>query len=134
MIVTKRVRGSCLFCHKQVTNPTGALENLRVKAQVLLRPHLVCYDALVETFEYFDILLIEVDLQISQEQACVRCQKATSSRTGIKSRKAIHSLVKTRIENLGFLSMENYQENSVSKHTTTLINFEFRLCLRDVKS
>lgn len=88
----------------------------------------------METFEYFEVLLIELHLQMSQEQARVGYQKATSSRTGIKSSKAIHSLVKARLEHLGFLSIENYQENSVSKHTTTLTNFELRLCLRDIKS
>ena len=50
MVAMKRVRHSCLFCHEHAANPTGALENLRAKAQVLLRPHLICYEALVETF------------------------------------------------------------------------------------
>jgi len=79
MVAVKRVRDSCLFCNKQAANPAGALDNLTAKAQVLLGPRLIFYQALVETFQCFEVLLIEVHLQMSWGQACVRYEKATSS-------------------------------------------------------
>lgn len=85
-----------------MANSTGALENLKAKAQVLLRPHIICYEVQVENPEYFEVFLIELHLQMSHEQAHVRYQKAISYRKSKKSSKIIHSLVKASIDDLGF--------------------------------